>query len=92
MFDSDSRYRSLAHLTYTTGEGREILYKERRLVPPASAGRETTLAQGERLDLVAARTQGDPRLFWRICDVNSELNPFRLEERSGRVLKLPEQD
>lgn len=89
MFDPESRYDELPTLTYRTSEGREIAYKDRRLVPRLPPGRETTLAQSERLDLVAARTQGNPLDFWRICDANPDLDPFLLQAKSGAVLKLP---
>jgi len=89
MFDPESRYYQLPNLTHRTPDGREIVYKDRRLVPHPPATRQTTLVQSERLDLVAARAQGNPLHFWRICDANEELNPFRIQEKSGRVLKLP---
>lgn len=89
MFDPESRYYSLPNLVHRTRDGREIVYKQRRLVPRTPPAGETTLAQGERLDLVAARALGNPRLYWRICDVNRELDPFRIEEETGRELKLP---
>lgn len=92
MFDPKSRYFDLPDLTYTAPNGREIVYKERRLVPRTPARLRTTLAQSERLDLVAARTQGDAQLFWRICDANEELDPFRMQAQSGRTLKLPDGD
>lgn len=92
MFDPKSRYYDLPNLTYTAPDGREIVYKGRRLVPRTPATHKTTLAQSERLDLVAARTQGDAQLFWRICDANEDLNPLQIHQRSGRTLKLPDED
>jgi nucleoid-associated protein YgaU len=42
----------------------------------------------DRLDLIAARTLGDPLLFWRIADANLALDPFDLVE-PGRALTVP---
>ena len=92
MFDSESRYYELADLTHTLPDGRKVLYKERRLVPQAGGPLETVIGQSDRLDLVAARTEGDPLRFWRICDANVELNPFMHQLNGSRVLRLPEED
>jgi nucleoid-associated protein YgaU len=43
--------------------------------------------QSDRLDLIAARTLGDPLLFWRIADANDAMNPFDLLTR--RALRIP---
>ena len=47
------------------------------------------MKQGERLDLVAYRTLGDPLQFWRIADANDAVNPFDLDEPSGQILRVP---
>jgi hypothetical protein len=49
---------------------------------------EHTVAQGDRLDNLAARYVGDPEQFWRICDDNNVLRPEQLTEEVGRVLKI----
>lgn len=92
MFDHTSRYYQIADATYTTADGREVAYKRRRFLPPGASLpllAEVTVAQGERLDLVAFRTLGDPLQFWRIADANDAVNPFDLEEPSGQTLRVP---
>jgi hypothetical protein len=49
---------------------------------------EVTVTQGDRLDLITARTLGDPEQFWRICDANNAMNPFALTAEPGRVLRV----
>jgi hypothetical protein len=49
------------------------------------------MADGERLDQVAARFLGDPLLAWRLSDANGALDPAELEQRRRRILiALPE--
>jgi hypothetical protein len=92
MFDFTSRYARLENAQYTTAEGRLVTYKRRRFLPPGAALpllAEVQVRQGERLDLVAQRTLGDPLEFWRICDANDALNPFDLVEPEGQTLRVP---
>ena len=92
MFDYTSRYYSLANATYTAPGGREVAYKLRRFLPPGASLpllAEVTVMQGERLDLVAYRTLGDPLQFWRIADANDAVSPFDLEQPSGQILRVP---
>lgn len=49
---------------------------------------EVTAAQGERIDLVANRTLGNPEHFWRICDANDVMDPAELFEPS-RMIRIP---
>lgn len=89
MFDPQSRYFTLATATHITEDGREVAYKRRRFLPrddELKVVAEITLAQGDRLDLLAARLLGDPEQFWRICDANASLNPFELAAEPGRVV------
>jgi len=67
-----------------------VVYKRRRMPPPGSsipAQAITAVKQSDRLDLIAARTLGDPLLFWRIADANDAMNPFDLLTR--RSLRIP---
>ena len=50
---------------------------------------EVTLSDGDRLDLIAARTVGASEHFWRICDAENAMNPFDLEAEPGRRLRVP---
>ncbi len=91
MFDYTSRYASLPTRVYQAPDGREIAYKARRLVPPAESLPLfvlVTVEQSDRLDLVAARTLGQPELFWQICDANEAMNPFDLTAQPGRKLRV----
>lgn len=91
MFDPTSRYQNLASLTVPGGEGREIVYKERRFLPQGQTLPllvEVTVAQGDRLDLIAARTLGNAELFWRVCDANNAMNPASLTADPGRKLRV----
>ena len=95
MFDPGSRYLGLAIATVvvadTDGTGREIRYVRRRLIP-GERGMVTLLehrvVQGDRLDNIAARTLGDPLLYWRICDANRAARPGDLTATSGRALRI----
>ena len=91
MFEPTSRYYNRETATLKTADGRSIAYKRRRFPPRGETLRllvEATVAEDDRLDLIAARTIGDPEQFWRICDANNALNPFDLEE-PGRTLQVP---
>jgi hypothetical protein len=73
------------------GGSRVVSYKRRRFVPPGATMTtlaEHTVAQGDRLDNLAARYVGDPEQFWRICDTNDVLRPEELTEEVGRTFKV----
>jgi hypothetical protein len=92
MFDHTSRYYPLETATLTRPDGRQIAYKRRRFLPPAEAMTtlaEVTVIQGDRLDLITARTLGVPEQFWQICDANNAMNPADLTGEVGRVLRIP---
>lgn len=92
MFEPTSRYYNLETATLTQPDGRVIAYKRRRFVPQADTLPllvELTVIQGDRLDLITARTLGDPEQYWRVCDANNALNPPDLTEEPGRVLRVP---
>ena len=81
MFDAKSRYYGIERANFVTADGRMIAYKRRRFVPAVGAAlvlAEVRPAEGERLDLLTARTLGDPEAFWRICDANDGQSPFDL--------------
>ena len=91
MFASTSRYYSIETTATVTAQGRTIVYARRRFLPqgtdmPLLA--EVTVIEGDRLDLIAARTLGDPEQFWRICDANNAMNPFDLTRENGRSLRI----
>ena len=49
---------------------------------------EHVVADGERLDNIAAQHFGDPELFWRICDANRAMQPDDLLTVIGRRLRI----
>lgn len=92
MFEPTSRYYNLETAMLTTPDGRVLAYKRRRFLPQGDTLPllvEVTSTEGDRLDLIAARTIGDPEQFWRICDANNALNPFDLTAEPGRTLRVP---
>ncbi len=72
-------------------EEQEIRYKERRFIPPADKMKtlqEVTYTTGDRLDLITARTLGDPEQFWRVCDANEVMHPLELTSDPGNVIRI----
>ena len=91
MFNYTSRYFNLETVKLTMADGREAVYKRRRFLPRGSAMPlliEVTVTEGDRLDLITARTLGDPEHFWRVADANTAMNPFDLTAEIGRVLRV----
>ena len=92
MFDFTSRYYSIETATHAAPDGRLLPYKRRRFLPFGEALAllaEAVVTQGDRLDLITARTLGDPEQFWRIADANEAMNPFGLTAEVGRRLRVP---
>lgn len=92
MFDPNSRYVNLPTETLTLSDGSIAQYTSRRFLP--QGGSMTTLQTitviaGDRIDLVASRTIGDPEQFWRICDANNAMDPLDLTTTPGAVLVIP---
>jgi hypothetical protein len=91
MFASTSRYYRLRTAKLVTADRREIAYVLRRFLPSGQdlpVMVDVTVNEGDRLDVITARTIGDVEQFWRICDANDAMNPFDLED-VGRVLHVP---
>ena len=92
MISENSRYYNLETTSLRTAEGRVVRYKRRRFLPQGEQMPllvEVSVAQGDRLDLITARTLGDAEQFWRICDANNTMNPFELLAEPGRKLRVP---
>lgn len=71
-----------------------VAYKCRRFLPRGEEMEllgEVTVTEGDRLDLIASRSLGDPEHFWLVCDANNAMNPFDLvgECEIGRRLRVP---
>jgi hypothetical protein len=92
MFETTSRYYVLETVTHTATDGRVITYRRRRFLPQGEALPllvEVTVAEGDRLDLIGARTIGDSEQFWRVADANNAMNPFDLTSQPGQTLRVP---
>ena len=60
-----------------------------RRAPACRCSSRSRSRQGDRLDLITARTLGDPEAFWRVCDANDALDPAELTSEAGRRLRVP---
>jgi nucleoid-associated protein YgaU len=90
VFLPTSRYYDLPRATLVAPDGREHVYVRRRFVPATRTdASQHVVTQGDRLDNIAARTLGDPEVFWRICDANNALRPDELTEVVGSVVRIP---
>jgi hypothetical protein len=91
MFEPTSRYATVKTAVLHDAEGRATAYVRRRFLPQGSTLpliAEVLVVPGDRLDLITARTLGDPEAFWRVCDANDALDPGELEQ-PGRRLRVP---
>jgi hypothetical protein len=86
MFDATSRYTAVEDATLVV-DGRTIRYKRRRFIPEPTGNTvvEYQVVAGDRLDLIAARSLGDPTLFWKLCDAAGVLDPADLEQPGATV-------
>lgn len=90
MFFRGSRYENITEATLTGKDERTIRYKRMRFIPPTAPPRLfTSVALGERPDLLAFRTIGDPEQFWRLCDLNLVRRPADLTEEPGSAVAVP---
>jgi hypothetical protein len=91
MLDFTSRYYNLEQTSLTTIDRRQLVYVRRRFIPQDNGllPGSVVVTEGDRLDLIAARTLGNSELFWRVCDANRALNPFDLTADIGRRLQIP---
>ncbi|MEX0317028.1 MAG: LysM domain-containing protein [Ruegeria sp.] len=93
-FPPESRYHGIPTRTFIAPDGRAIPYLVRRFAPPpesfATLGFRT-VAEGDRLDRIAAETIGNPQGFWLLCDANRAIWPEELEQTGFPLrLTLPE--
>jgi hypothetical protein len=91
QFPPNSRYATTGTSTFTTPDGRTIVYLRRRFVPPPDRFallQEHTVTEGERLDNLAAQYLGDAETYWRVCDANGAMQPDELTESVGRKLRI----
>jgi hypothetical protein len=91
MFGPTSRYYGLPTTTIERADGTRIVYVRRRFVPPPERFElllEHTVAEGERLDHIAARYLGDPEQYWRIADANAAMQPDDLVSNPGERVRI----
>jgi hypothetical protein len=91
MFFRGSRYEPIAEASLVGKDGRTIRYKRMRFVPQVQA-RPRLFAKvelGDRPDLIAFRSIGDPEQFWRLCDLNLIRRPVDLTAVPGRAVAIP---
>lgn len=91
MFDPNSRYYNLETAKIATPDGGEVAYKRRRFLPRGEAMpllAEVAVVEGDRLDLITARTLSDPEQFWRVADANNAMDPMDLTNEPGRKLRV----
>ena len=92
MFDPTSRYYAIETVQLTAPDGRVVAYKRRRFLPQGGALPllvEVVVTEGDRLDVITARTLGDPEQFWRVADANDAMSPTELTDEIGRALRVP---
>ena len=92
MFEHTSRYYNLDTAQLTTSDGRKIAYKRRRFLPQGKDMPvlvEVIINDGDRLDLITARTLGVGEQFWQVCDANNAMNPDSLTAEPGRRIRVP---
>ena len=92
MFDPGSRYYHVENAELETPDGEKAAYKRRRILPQGREMRELTritVTEGDRLDLITARTLGQAEQFWRVADANDAMNPPELTAEIGRILRVP---
>ncbi len=91
IFPPASRYYGVKTATLVTADGTPVIHLRRRFCPRPDALAvidEHQVAEGDRLDMIAARYIGDPEQFWRICDANAALRPNELIETAGRRIRI----
>lgn len=90
-FPVTSRYSGVETARRRLPDGRVVVYLRRRFVPQPDRYDllvEHIVADGERLDNVAAQYLGDPEQFWRLCDANNAIDPNELTDMPGRALRI----
>jgi len=91
MFDPGSRYAKVETATRTMDDGRVVSYVKRRFLPDGRLQpllTELSVSQGDRLDLIAARTIGDPTHWWRVADANNATEPLDLVAEPGSKIRV----
>ncbi len=92
-FDAASRYSGVAIKLHQPRAGQAgVAFVGRRFIPPPSSigvAARFVVAGSDRPDTVAAKTLGEPLLYWRLADANAVLSPAKLTDTLGRILVVP---
>ena len=91
MFFRGSRYENIPDTSLVGKGGRTITYKRMRFIAKATVKPRISVKteRGDRPDLVAFRTVGDPEQFWRLCDLTLGRRPVDLTARPGAPIAIP---
>ena len=89
MIFKGSRYRSSDVVESRGPDDRVTRTLATRVIEPAPSALDHVVAEGERLDTLAARFYGEATRYWLLLDANPEtLNPFELLV-PGRTIQVP---
>lgn len=92
-FDEASRYRNVGVALLPQPAGAPPLpYVKRRFIAQRrhiAIAAEVTIHAGDRPDNLAARTLGDPLLYWRIADANAVADAAELTATLGARVLIP---
>lgn len=86
-----SRYYTSTTLVYTTPDGQDIPYLDRRILPQPSSFtmiNQYQIRQGDRLDVLAYRQFGDAGQWWQLADANPVIDPSDLTDTPGRWIRV----
>jgi nucleoid-associated protein YgaU len=92
MNDPSSRYANVGTAIWRAPNGKTVHFRQRRFLPDPghqAVLTEVRVADGQRLDQIAAAQLGNPLQWWRIADANGAMDPFELTAAPGRVLVIP---
>jgi hypothetical protein len=93
-FDELSRYRNVGiGLLPQPGGAPPLPYAKRRFIPQRrdiAIAAEVLIHQGDRPDLLATRTLGDPLLYWRVADANGVGSAAELTAEVGARVLIPQ--
>jgi len=92
-FDAASRYRNVPIALHVRRASEPpIPYVRRRFIPQRreiAVAVELVISAGDRPELLATRTLGDPLLYWRVADSNTVTDPFELTDTPGARVAIP---
>ncbi|MEQ9498471.1 MAG: LysM domain-containing protein [Deltaproteobacteria bacterium] len=87
-FLESSRYHG-APVAQVEADGRTVTVVKPRRAPPAGSGEPHRVDESDRLDRLALERLGDATRFWRIADVNSELEADALLVHADEDIEVP---